>query len=220
MYRKLKEKFALPDSRFAMAVGALIITLVTLVVYLPVLQAGFIWDDEVSLTANPLIKSRSVLYDIWLSTRPYDYFPLTFTTFWLEWRLWGMNAAGYHVINGLLHALGAILLWRVLLRLKIPGAWLAALVFAVHPVCVASVAWIAERKNTLSLVFFLLTVLWYLRFDSESRIAHHESRIYKWYWLSLLAFLLALLSKTSVVVLPLVLLLCAWWQRTQGSRES
>ncbi len=164
------------------------------------------------------MRSFAGLRDIWFSTRPYDYFPLTLTSFWLEWRLWGLNAVGYHATNVLLHATGALLLWRVLSRLQIPGSWLAALVFAVHPVCVASVAWITERKNTLSLVFFLLSVLWYLRFDAESRLpaSAHKAR---WYALALLAFLLALLSKTSVVTLPFILLLCIWWQQTPAAHR-
>ncbi len=197
--------------------GAVLIALVTFIVYLPVLKAGYIWDDDTALTENPLIRSVAGLRDIWFSTKPYDYFPLTFTSFWLEWRLWGANPAGYHVVNVLLHIVGAILFWRVLARLRIPGAWLAATVFAVHPVAVASVAWVAERKNTLSLVFYLWSLLCYFRFDSESGNATNGSRASKWYGLSLFTFLLALLSKTSVVTLPCVLLLCLWWRRSRNA---
>lgn len=220
----MKKAFNIQNPRLEMIVGAGLIALITFAVYLPVLRAGFIWDDDTSLTANALIKSPSGLYDIWFSTRPYDYFPLVFTSFWLEWRLWGMNALGYHLVNVLLHAAGAALLWRVLKRLRIPGAWWAAVVFAVHPVCVASVAWIAERKNTLSLVFFLLSLLWFLRFEERSEVPSPKSKVQSrprlCYALSLLAFLLALLSKTSVVTLPFVLVLCAWWLRTGASRAA
>lgn len=210
-----KPKWLVRDGRLSPVIGAVIIALITFIVYSPVVKAGYIWDDDTALTENPLIRSLSGLRDIWFSTKPYDYFPLTFTSFWLEWRLWGANPTGYHIVNVLLHTLGAILFWRVLLRLKIPGAWLAAMVFAVHPVCVASVGWVAERKNTLSLVFYLLSTLWYLRFDSASRATPRASRARKWYWFSLFAFLLALLSKTSVVTLPFVLWLCVWWRRRQ-----
>lgn len=206
------------DSRFAPFMWGAVLALATFVVYLPVFNAGYIWDDDTGLTENPLIRSLSGLRDIWFSTKPYDYFPLTFTSFWLEWRLWGSNATGYHAVNVLLHAVGAILFWRVLVRLKIPGAWVAALVFAVHPVCVASVAWVSERKNTLSLVFYLLSILWYLRFDSESHSTPRKSG--RWYWLSLFAFLLALLSKTSVVTLPFVVWLCVWWRQREGPFEN
>jgi protein O-mannosyl-transferase len=200
------------------------IVLLTIAAYLPVFHAGFVWDDDALLIANPAIKAADGFYEIWFTTKQADYFPLTSTSFWLEWRLWGMNPAGYHVTNVLLHALSAVVLWRVLKCLRIPGAYVAAVVFAVHPVNVESVAWIAQRKNTLCMVFFLLSVLWYMRSDdqrseprgqepalwSASSLQHPTSL----YCLSLLAFLCALLSKTAVVLLPFVLLLCHWWLRS------
>ena len=123
----------------------------------------------------------------------------------------GNNPTGYHVTNLLLHFAAVLLIWAVLRALAIPGAFLAALLFAVHPVNVESVAWIAQRKNTLAIVFFLLSILCYLR-DIEQRTTDHGPRTWRWYWLSLFAFVLAMLSKGSVVVLPLVLLLLTWWQ--------
>src|SRR5258708_39177890 len=116
-----------------------------------------------------------------------------------------MDPTGYHVVNLLLHIAASLLLWLILLRLQIPGAYLAALLFAVHPVNVESVAWIAQLKNTLSLLFFLLSIWCYLKRDNNA--------CNRWYWLSLFAFLAALLSKGSAAILPLVLLLIAWWQR-------
>lgn len=185
--------------------------LVTLAVYWPAIYKGsFIWDDNALLTENTAVKDNAGLYTIWFTTKLVDYVPLTSTSFWIEWRLWGMNAMGYHFTNVLLHALNGVLLWRVLQRLRIPGAWAAGLLFALHPVCVASAAWIAERKNTLSMVFYLLSILFFLRSEDEAT-AKKPNR--KWYVFSLIAFLLALLSKGSVTVLPMVLLLVVWWRR-------
>src|ERR1700722_306921 len=177
----------------------------TFIAYLPVWHAGFLWDVGILLTANPLIKDPQGWWRFWVTTRTPDYFPVMSSAFWLEWRLWGMNATGYHVTNVLLHAVNAILLWRVLARLNVPGAWLAAAVFALHPVNVASVAWISELKNTLSFFFFALALLWYLKFDDANQR--------RFYWLALFAFLLALFSKTEVAPLPFVLLGIAWWRR-------
>src|SRR5437867_13189795 len=112
-----------PVGRNVQGWGALGLLLLTMAVYLPALQAGFIWDDEAWVFGNRVIKAANGLWDIWFSTRLPDYFPLTSTSFWLEWRLWAMHATGYHATNVLLHALAAVLLWRVLLRWHIPGAW-------------------------------------------------------------------------------------------------
>ncbi len=175
------------------------------------MRGGFVWDDVNYIDKIPqtptceIVQADDGLYRIWTTTETFDYWPLTHTMFWLEWRLWGMNPAGYHVVNILLHALAAVLVWQVLKRLKVPGAWLAGLIFAVHPICAESAAWISERKNTLSIVFYLLAILAYLN--------HERLRSWRWYAASLVAFALALLSKTSVVMLPVVLLGCAWWQR-------
>ena len=212
---------------------AAVIVLVTLAFYLPAVDAGFVFEDEHFLAANPLIKAGDGLRRFWFTTEAEDYFPLTSTSLWLEWRLWGKDPTGYHVVNMLLHAASAVLVWRALKRLNVPGAWLAGLIFGVHPVNAASAAWIAERMNMLSVVFYLGSILAYLRFeDIPARVSsHHDDTTSttndnrqsaignRHYLLSLALFLLALLSNTSVVMLPLVLLGCAWWQRGRVTRK-
>ncbi len=195
-----------------LAGGALIVVIVV-GAYWPALRGEFLLDDRLLVSESPIIQSSNGLYRFWFTTEPTDYWPVTNTSFWLEWRLWGTNTTGYHVTNLLLHLAAVFLIWKILRTLAIPGAFLAALLFAVHPVNVESVSWISQRKNTLAMVFFLLSILWYLRAEErrETRGEGRGSGI--WYWMSLVAFLLAMLSKGSVAVLPVLLLLIVWWRR-------
>ncbi len=149
--------------------GVAIIIVAVFCVYLPCLSGGFVWDDNKLLTENNLIKAEDGLYRFWCSADAIDYWPVTNTTFWIEWRLWGMNPTGYHVTNLILHIVESLLIWLILRKLSIPGAFLAAMIFAVHPVNVESVAWIAQRKNLMAMLFFLLSILWYLKTDMPIR---------------------------------------------------
>jgi tetratricopeptide (TPR) repeat protein len=187
---------------------ATLLVFAALVAYQPALRGGFIFDDTVFLTENPLIHAADGLQKFWFSREAADYWPVTSTTLWLEWRVWGLNAAGYHITNVALHVATALLLWAVLQRLRVPGAWLGALIFALHPVNAESVTWITERKNLLALLFFLLSIFWFV---GEKR---------RDYWLSLAALVLALLSKGSTVILPGVLLGIVAWQRRPTARDA
>jgi tetratricopeptide (TPR) repeat protein len=181
--------------------------------YLPALHDGFVWDDQPLVTANPLLRTPSGLAEIWSGSRTADYFPLTNTVFWIEHHLFGDNATGYHALNILLQAGNALLLWRILRRLQIPGAFLAGLIFAIHPVHAESVAWISELKNMLSMFFFLISALFFFEIEDQ-RVLNRQVATYS---ASLVAFLLALLSKTQVVFLPVALVLCEWWRNSPAS---
>jgi len=186
------------------AAGCLV--LVTLAVYIPAMRGGFVWNDnEIGSLGRNIVLEEHGLYRVWFTAESVNYWPLTWTSYWLEHRIWGLNPAGYHVVNVLIHIGSALLIWGVLRRLSLPGAWMAALVFAIHPVNVESVAWITQRKNTLSLFFCLLAFSWCLRFDDGARR--------RWYWAATAAFLAAMLSKGAAATFPVVLLLSAWHRR-------
>lgn len=178
---------------------------VTLVAYGPVYHAGFIWDDDGHLT-KPALRSWSGLGRIWFEPgASQQYYPATHTAFWLQHRWWGDAPLGYHLVNVLLHATAASLLGMLLRRLAVPGAWLAAGIFALHPVAVESAAWISEQKNTLSAIFYFAAALAYLRFDATRQ---RSAYVIATGW-----FGLALLSKTVTATLPAALLVVLWWQR-------
>ena len=196
--------------------GIVLIAVLACFTYLPSINGGFILDDDVLVTNNRIIKSSDGLYRSWFTTEPVDYWPITNTVFWIEWRAWGMNPTGYHVISLILHVAAAFLIWFILRKLSIPGSFLAALIFAVHPVNVESVAWIAQLKNTLCMLFFLLSIVCYLQIETRPAPPDNRKRprvVDYWYFLSLLLFIFAILSKGSAVILPVILLGIIWWRR-------
>ena len=176
-----------------------------LLAYWPALRGGMIWDDGAYMTRQELVSAHG-LARIWTELGVTEqYYPLLHSAFWVEHRLWGDATLGYHLLNVALHAGSACLLMLILRRLAVPGAGMAGLIFALHPVGVESVAWITEQKNTLSTLCYLLSMLAYLRFDRD--------RGPRWYLLASFFFLLALLCKTVTATLPAALWVIFWWQR-------
>lgn len=192
------------------------ILILTAAAYFPVARAGFIWDDDFYVTQNPVLRTGDGLYQAWfkIGATP-QYYPLVFTTFWIEHHLWGLNPLGYHVVNVVIHALSAVLVWIILRRLGVPGGYYAALIFALHPVHVESVAWVTERKNVLSGLLYLLAMLAYIRFASASLGLGEVPRRQRWvcYGAAVVFLTLALLSKTVTCSLPAALLLIVYWKR-------
>ena len=192
------------------ALAGIALGLLVAVCYFPALSGGFVWDDVV-FSEEPVILTPSGLWNIWVSPADIEneghYWPIVYTSFWLEHKLWGLAPLGYHLVNILLHIVNVLLVWRLLLRLTVPGAWVVAAVFAVHPLHVESVAWIIERKDLLSTLFYLTAVLTWMRFV--------ETPGWGRYGLALALFTAGLLSKSVVVTLPAALLLWHWWQRNR-----
>jgi tetratricopeptide (TPR) repeat protein len=188
------------------ALLAVLLVGMVLAAYGPALRAGFIWDDDDYVTENPLLHTPDGFERIWLSMdAPSQYFPLVYTAFRIEYGLWGLDPLGYHLINVLFHAANALLLWLLLRRLDIRGAWFAAAVFALHPVQVESVAWITERKNVMSLFFSLASLLAWLRFvEPRGGLGR------RFYLASLIFYALALSSKVTACTLPAAQLLVLW----------
>lgn len=199
-----KERVAAPEATRPLFVFALL-AVATLAAYQPVWHGAALWDDDAHLTPETL-SSTAGLWRIWTDVSvSQQYYPVVGTAFWMMNRLWGHEPFGYHIVNILLHAFSAFLVAGILRRWRIPGALLAAFVFALHPVHVESVAWMTELKNTLSGVFYLLAFSAYIRFDE-----HRDPRSYV---SALVLFALALGSKTVTATLPAALLVVFWWRR-------
>jgi len=226
----------------SLLIQSAVIVLACLWVYSPVCNpvhhADWLWDDDQLLTANLTVQHRvspdpkvppdhaATLAKLWFNPDGADYFPLSYTALWAQWPFFQMDPRtggpvqpgapsvpwppGYHATSVVLHAIGSLLLWRLFSAMKIPLAWFGALLFAVHPVCVESVAWVSELKNTLSMPLFLLSAISFVKFDDA-----REDDDARWlsYGASVAFFLLAMFAKTSVVAMPVVLLLYAWWKR-------
>ncbi|HVM48467.1 MAG TPA: tetratricopeptide repeat protein [Candidatus Acidoferrum sp.] len=215
---RVRQERAVPDWLFAVLLVA-----ATFIAYLPALSGGFVWDDD-AWTVNLVDLHRSLagLARMWLDvTALTQYYPLTGSTFWLDYHFWGFHTLPYHVENVLLHAAAALLFWHCLRRLQVGGARLAAAIFALHPVMVESVAWITERKNVFSLVLYLGAFLAYGSFrgfwscagDSGNDVPTARGARRGAYALAFLLFIAALLSKTTAFSFPAVILLVGWWRR-------
>jgi tetratricopeptide (TPR) repeat protein len=186
--------------------------LVAVVAYLPALRAGFVWDDDAYVTENRALRSWDGLRRIWLEPgATTQYYPLVHTSFWIEYRLWKLRPFGFHLVNVLLHAASAALLASLLARLGVPGAPFAALLFALHPVHVESVAWITERKNVLSGLFYILAARsWFLHAPPGGAPGERSRRDFV---LAFVFFVLALLAKTVTATLPIAILAVLWWKK-------
>jgi len=198
--------------KFSLHAGLLIV--MAIITYIPVMKADFAVDDDIWVTRNISLRSSDGLKRIWVTMEAApQYCPLVSTSFWVEYRLWGLKPFGYHLVNILLHALNAVLLWLILIRLSVPGAWLVAAIFLIHPLQVESLAWVSERKNILSALFYFASMLAYFRFSPPDE--NQPPRIHKWryYFFSLFLFVCALLSKTVAFSMPAAILLVLWWKK-------
>jgi len=197
---------------------ASVLVFLTLAAYGTAMQGGFVWDDDYYVSQNQTLRSSKGLAQIWLEPESTpQYYPVVFTSFWVEYHVWGLDPFGYHVVNVILHAVNAVLLWLILRRLTVPGAWLAAALFAVHPVHVESVAWITERKNVLSGLFYFSSAICLLGFFGLNGERRDQSPQRVWYGAALLLFVGALLSKSVTSSLPAAAILVLWWKRGRVS---
>ncbi|MBX9788046.1 MAG: glycosyltransferase family 39 protein [Pirellulales bacterium] len=190
---------------------AIVIALLVVTVHHRAVDGGFVRDDNSAIVENRLIHSPHGLRDFWCSTTQPDYWPVSYSVLWLEWRVFGPTPTGYRAVNIGLHAVNALLVWRLLMMLDVPSPWLCALLFAVHPVTVEAVAWIIQIKTLLSMLFALATLMLFLRWQATG----------PWRYLvaALAAFVLALLSKSTVVTLPVALLVIVWWRQGRLTRR-
>jgi hypothetical protein len=188
---------------------ALVIVATGLWIYWPALDGDWFWDDSLLVTANSNLRSLQGLWQIWFAAPTNYYLPLTSTLLWIEWQLWGNEPLGYHLCNLALHILSGFLIWRLFNRLGLRWGWFGGFLFVIHPLAVESVAWVSEIKNTLSLPLFLLSFDAWL--DAEEKKSSYQRSVFFYF--------MAMLAKTSTVMLPLVLLLYCWWKRGRITRQ-
>lgn len=209
-----------PASKKDWYLWAAVLGLVALVAFWPAIDGtSFLWDDDQYVTQNKALDDAAGLRDIWkIPPGTVQYYPLSFTVLWVEHQFWGDNPMGYRVVSLVLHAGAAVVLWRLLRRLRLPGAWAAAAIWAVHPMQAESVCWISECKNVLSGFLAISAAVFYLEYaglcDPES-----AERVWKltedWqaYLIALVLFVLAVLAKTAVVFAPIAVLAVLWWKK-------
>jgi tetratricopeptide (TPR) repeat protein len=198
---------------------SLLLVVCALAAYVPAMQGGFVWDDDDYVTENLNLRSLSGLQRIWLELGAVpQYYPLVHTTFWLEYHLWGLHPFGFHLTNVFLHAANGLILWELLRRLRVPGAWAAAALFVLHPMQVESVAWVTERKNVLSGMFYLLAALAYLGVRDRESDAPGEPSGPR-YAVTVLLYLCALLSKSVTATLPAAIAVVLWFLHGRLARR-
>lgn len=205
--------------------GASLLIIIISSVYSPTLSNSFIWDDDFHLTQNPFLMDIEGMKRIWFDLRALpQYYPMISTSFWIEHKIWGFDPFGYHAGNILIHCINSFLIWRILVVLKVRGSFLAATIFAIHPVQVETVAWISERKNLLSGLFYFLSLYTFIRFYDPSKInetfeSNDRVKSFSTYIISLVFFIFALLSKTVMCSLPAVILVIFWWKQNRVSKK-
>jgi tetratricopeptide (TPR) repeat protein len=215
----MKKTLFAPSKRTILQV--LLMSLLIFIMYFPVLKAGYIWDDDAYVANNLNLQSAQGFRRIWLEPRTSpQYYPLVFSSFWIERQLFGPGPFVSHLINICLHVLNALLLWSVLRRLGVAAAFFIALVFGLHPVHLESVAWITERKNVLSALFYFLAMRVYLSYALPQKIAASRTRLRSLvrYLTGILLFICALLSKSVTATLPMILLSILWWKKEKLTR--
>ena len=216
---ELDSRFDLQATRGQWLLG-IVIVVITCATYFPVTQSGFIWDDDAYVINNRSLRTLDGLKDIWFDvTATPQYYPLVHSTFWIEYQLWQLDPLGYHLTNVTFHILSALVLWRICALLKVPGAWFIALIFAIHPVHVESVAWVTERKNTMSAFFYLAAAFCFLKAylgsvssGDQNDQSQNRSLVSTISFAAIGLFICAMLSKTVAATLPAALLLIIYWK--------